>query len=208
MNNNLRMLQKRNKNNKFSQTHGMSYSKIYGVHKAMIQRCLNSNDTSYKNYGERGIKVCHEWLDKENGFMNFYKWAISNGYEEGLTIERIDVDGNYEPKNCTWITNKEQQNNKRTNVLITYEGETLNMRQWSNTIGISEKIIENRKRRGWAEKDLLKEKYEGKVNKEMEEKIIKLYKTNKFSARQIGKLVNLSHTTVRFYINKNKEVSK
>ena len=80
-------------------------------------RCYNTNSSSYKNYGARGIKVCDEWL---NDFMNFYNWAIDNGYKDGLTLDRIDVNGNYEPSNCRWITSSEQRYNTRRNRLIQY----------------------------------------------------------------------------------------
>lgn len=98
--------------------HGQYYQKIYWVWSSMKKRCYNSNHPTFKNYGARGIKVCDEW---KNSFQSFYEWAIKNGYESGLkqgecTLDRIDVNGNYEPSNCRWVSMKEQQNNKRNNV--------------------------------------------------------------------------------------------
>lgn len=90
--------------------HSLSYTKLYKVWGGMKTRCYNPNFMYYCNYGGRGIAICKEWKDD---FSNFYKWAISNGYREGLTIDRINNDGNYEPSNCRWITRAEQNRNQR-----------------------------------------------------------------------------------------------
>ena len=112
--------------------HGMSNTKLYGIWSGMKSRCKNPNDNKYRYYGSRGISVCDEW---EN-FEPFLEWSIDNGYTKGLSIDRIDVNGNYEPSNCRWTTMKEQQNNKRNNVLLTYEGETRSIAQWANELGV------------------------------------------------------------------------
>ena len=91
--------------------HGLSKTKNWNVWQSMLQRCNNSNSKDYPNYGGRGVKVCEEWLE----YINFYNWSIENGYCEGVSIDRINSNGDYEPSNCRWITNKEQQNNKRNN---------------------------------------------------------------------------------------------
>lgn len=87
--------------------------RIGNIRSSMIQRCTNPNDKNYDKYGKRGISVCDEWADKENGAKNFYNWAIENGYKPGLTIDRIDNDGNYEPSNCRWADNTTQCHNQR-----------------------------------------------------------------------------------------------
>jgi len=114
-------------------------TRLYGIWRGMKTRCtINDSFThSWDRYGGRGIRVCFEWSNSENGFYNFKKWSNSNGYTDKLTIDRIDNDGNYEPSNCKWSTNKEQARNKSTNVLIEYLGEIKPMCQWCEEYGIS-----------------------------------------------------------------------
>ena len=102
----------KNKPNHYKK-HGLSGHRLSVIRNGMISRCYNQKADSYNAYGGRGIKICDEWKNKETGMLNFYNWAVANGYKDGLTIERIDVDGNYCPENCTWITPKEQYYNKR-----------------------------------------------------------------------------------------------
>lgn len=122
-----------------------SYSKLYGVYKHMKERCYNKNHRSYHNYGGRGIKVCDEWL---HNFVNFCIWAIGNGYTVGLEIDRIDNNKGYSPDNCRWATRKQQANNRRTNVLLTYNGKTQTMKQWAEELNIPYDTIKRRRLRG------------------------------------------------------------
>lgn len=100
--------------------HNKSNTRLYHIYQGMLNRCYLKEHKYYKNYGGRGITICEEW---RNNFMNFYNWAIKNGYQDNLTIDRINNNGNYEPKNCRWITIREQSENRRTNTLYEYQGE-------------------------------------------------------------------------------------
>ena len=100
-----------------------------------------------KSYYDKGIKVCDEWLH-ENGYLNFKEWALNNGYADGLTLDRIDNDGDYEPSNCRWATIKEQANNRSTNSVYEYEGMRKTLTEWGEYLGISRSTLKDRQRRG------------------------------------------------------------
>ena len=120
-------------------THGYScdYPKLYGIWCSMKSRCENKNREKYKDYGARGINVCDEWKDAEK----FCKWSLENGYKEGLQIDRIDVNGNYEPSNCRWVTPKVNSRNRRNTVFLTINGETKCVAEWCESIKISQYTI-------------------------------------------------------------------
>lgn len=116
---------------------GYKTERLYRIWASMKQRCLNPNCSGYKNYGGRGIKICDEWLD----YILFREWALSNGYDQNAqkrecTIDRIDVDGNYEPHNCRWVNWKSQMKNQRKTILITYNGITETRKWWAEKLGI------------------------------------------------------------------------
>jgi hypothetical protein len=129
---------------KNSKKHGLSNNRLYRIWAGMKSRCYNYDMENFDLYGGRGIKVCSEWLDKNNGFMNFYNWATKNGYQENLTLDRIDTNGNYEPSNCRWATWEEQANNKRSNHYITYNGKTQTLSQWSRELNIKRDVLYDR----------------------------------------------------------------
>lgn len=128
-------------------THGLRHTKIHSVWHDMKTRCYNKNCKSYKRYGERGITVCEEW---RNDFKAFYDWAMANGYKEGLTIDRIDVNGNYEPKNCRFVTAKVQSRNTSRNQYVTCCGQTKTIAEWAEIKGMKYFTLWNRiYRLGW-----------------------------------------------------------
>ena len=131
------------------------HPRLYRVWQNMLARCSNPNNKKYQDYGARGIVVCPEW----HSFPNFVEWSYSYGYDENseygeCTIDRIDVNGNYEPNNCRWVDLKIQGNNKRNNVLIEYNGENHTITEWSEKLNIPRHTIENRFRRGYPLEDI------------------------------------------------------
>lgn len=132
--------------------HGGYGTRLYHIWCGMKKRCYDCTDKDYKNYGERGIKICNEWLDD---FEIFQKWALNNGYQEDLTIDRINVNGNYEPSNCRWATTIEQSNNKRNNKLITIANRTMTMTMWAKERNINKNTVQSRLRSGWTELEAL-----------------------------------------------------
>lgn len=128
--------------------HGGKGTKLYEVWYSMRKRCSNPKSQHYAEYGARGIRVCAEW---ENDFSVFRDWATSNGYVEGLTIDRIDNNGNYEPNNCRWVDRYVQCNNQRTTVHIEYNGETHTLHEWAKIIGINPTTLYHRiYKRNWS----------------------------------------------------------
>lgn len=121
----------------------MKNTRVYRVWQSMKSRCNYKSVNGYKNYGGRGITVCDEW---KNDFMNFYNWAMANGYKEGLSIDRIDVNGNYCPENCRWITMQEQYYNKRNTVYLTYKNKTQSLLDWCIELNLDYALIKRRLR--------------------------------------------------------------
>ena len=121
--------------------HGKYGIRQYRIWIMMKQRCYNPKTPTYKHYGGRGITVCDEWL---HNFQAFYDWAMANGYADDLTIDRKDVNGNYEPSNCRWATSEEQHTNTRRNVYFEYNGEKLTLSQLAHKYNIPVETLWNR----------------------------------------------------------------
>lgn len=146
---------------KRSTTHNQSNNRIYMTWQDMRKRCYNPKNVGYHNYGGRGIKVCQEWQE----FLPFYNWSMNNGYKDNLTIDRIDVNGNYEPSNCRWITRKEQGFNRRNNHLLTFNGKTQTMKEWSIETGLHYDCIRGRiNDYGWSVEKALTTPSRGRKN--------------------------------------------
>lgn len=133
-------------------SHGKSKTRLFRIWAHIKDRCNNKKNQSYKNYGARGITICDEW---KNDFMSFYKWSLSNGYKKELTIERIDVNGGYNPDNCTWIKKEEQNKNTRRSVFLTYKGKTLCVAEWARKINKSKETLYSRIKKGWSIEKIL-----------------------------------------------------
>ena len=128
-------------------THNMSQTRLYRTWAGIKARCYYTSQPAYKSYGARGIKMCDEWL---HSFDAFAKWALSNGYQDDLTIERIDNDKGYNPDNCKWIGLGEQANNRHSNIKITYKGDTRNLSEWCKIYGKDYYLVHNRMYKlGW-----------------------------------------------------------
>jgi hypothetical protein len=136
--------------------HGFSKTPIEQVRNSMMKRCYNPKNAQYKDYGGRGITVCEEWRTNP---VSFYIWAIQTGYDNTrhnntrnkFSLDRINNDGPYSPDNCRWATRTEQGRNKRSNHLITYNGEAKTMKEWSEITGVSYSTLRSRKNSGWSD---------------------------------------------------------
>ena len=136
--------------------HGGKGTKLYEVWCSMKRRCELPSVQSYKRYGGRGISVCEKWKES---FVEFRDWAYKNGYKDGLSVDRIDNDGNYEPSNCRWVTMKEQANNQSVTLKIEYKGEKKTLSEWAEILGIKRHTLYHRiYKLGWSTERAFSEK--------------------------------------------------
>ena len=124
--------------------------RLYRIYYGMKTRCYNETEEAYIRYGKRGISICDEW---KNDFFKFQEWALSTGYQDDLTIDRINNDGDYEPSNCRWADAKTQSNNRRGVRLISYNGDTHTVSEWSDILGFPKSILYSRLSNGWSVDD-------------------------------------------------------
>ena len=159
---------RRDSNNTKKTTHGLSKTRIYNTWHAMKGRCKLESNANYPRYGGRGISVCKEWNDS---FDEFYKWAMANGYQDGLSLDRIDNNGNYCPSNCRWVTRDVQNNNREVSRNITYNGETKNLAEWCREFGLPYlRIWERIYLYGYTFEEAIKEPAYNRCGKQQKEK--------------------------------------
>lgn len=143
--------------------HGFSNKeRLYNIWKGMRQRCNNPNNPSYEHYGGRGISICDEW----NDYANFRNWAYANCYDDTLSIDRINNDGNYDPTNCRWVNNEVQTNNQSKNRMIEYNGCKYTMSQLAKELGLSYSSMQHRIERGWIIERIVNQKQRKSPKKE------------------------------------------
>lgn len=144
-----------------NKTHGQSNTRLYQTWQNMRERCYSTKNKVYDYYGGRGIGVCDDW---RYNFSSFYEWAMQNGYNDKLTIDRIDVNKGYSPDNCQWVTMKQQCRNKRNNLYLDYNGESISMAELAERTGMNYSTLQDRIRRGFnLEKSLSKTNYARKL---------------------------------------------
>ena len=144
--------------------HGLKNTRLFRIWSNMKTRCYNDHSPSFKWYGARGITMCNEW---RNDFKLFYEWAMSNGYRDDLTIDRIDNDGNYCPENCRWETTKSQALNTRRNHLVEMNGEIKSLSEWCEILSINYRTVQDRLKRGWSHEEALTEPVQTKFRKKV-----------------------------------------
>lgn len=151
-------------------THGESQTRLYNIWCGIKNRTSKSTDAKHKkDYYDRGIRICKEW---EHSFETFRDWALSHGYKDNLTIDRIDNDGNYCPENCRWTTNYVQSNNRRSNRNYTFNGKTQNISQWARELDISEDMLRDRLViLGWSVEDALLKPSQRRQQTEQQKKL-------------------------------------
>ena len=172
--------------------HNKSNTRLYNIWEHMKHRCNNPNSKRHEFYYDKGIKVCDEW---QNDFMNFYNWAINNGYQDNLTIDRINNDGNYEPNNCRWATVTEQNNNQSTNIKIKYNNNIYTMKQFCKKYNLKRETLDYRLKNNWDIEKI--------INTPTQSKKSILYNGIYYTAKELAIKFNLKLGTLRTRLNRN-----
>lgn len=183
-------------------------SRLNAIYHDMKTRCYDINFKYYKNYGGRGITICDEWLNSEiinlganggrctKGWLSFKEWALSNGYTDKLSIDRVNNNKGYCPENCRWITNKEQSNNRRSNRLVTYKGKIKTLSEWCDEFKIDyDTVIARLNKYHWPIEKALETKEDTRLK-------VVFYKGRKQSIAAWCKELGLKHGTVYARINR------
>lgn len=170
--------------------------RLYRIWSHMIRRCYKQKSNDYKNYGARGIIICDDW---KNSFLNFYDWSMCNGYNDTLSIDRIDVNGNYEPDNCRWVDLTVQNNNKRTNHIITVNGYTDTIANCCRKFNVSIDVILDRLKLGWSVEKAFNCQLKKKYN-------LLTYKNETHSIKEWSKLSNIPYHTLLYRIKQNWDI--
>ena len=133
---------------------------LYEIWHGIVRRCHDPRRKDYHKYGGRGIRVCEEWRGTaaihswtREGYKAFEEWALSHGWKEGMTLDRMNNNSGYRPNNCRWISKKAQAYNRKTNIYISAKGQTKTLTQWANETGIPDYVICKRRKRGWTDEE-------------------------------------------------------
>lgn len=169
--------------------HGQKQTRLYNIWCGMRERCNNPNSQAYKDYGGRGISICKDWQDD---YMNFYNWSINNGYDEKLTIDRINVNGNYEPTNCRWADTKTQCNNTRYNIMITYQDKTQSLKLWCEELNLNYDMIRAR----WGNPSWKDKSIEEILFTPNQKQILITYNNETHTISEWSKITNIRHNVI------------
>lgn len=173
--------------------HGKWNTRLYGIYSGMKSRCRNANNPRYKNYGGKGIKVCDEWL---NDFNAFYNWATTNGYKDDLSIERIDINKDYEPSNCCWIPLSQQSKNKSNNIYVYLDGERETLFDYCKKHDYNYDLVRNRITRWhWS--------LEKALTKDTDKKRHFEYNGKKYNYYELSKITGLTVPSLKWRLNNN-----
>lgn len=186
--------------------HGERFSRLYKCWDSMKERCFSKSHPSYKDYGGRGITVCAEWLD----YVPFSRWAKSNGYRDDLTIDRIDVNGNYCPENCRWVDFKTQANNKRTNRVLEIDGSKRTLQEWADISGNSFALILWRLDAGKPVKNAV---FDPPMKKNWSHKqgthgVMRTAFGHTLNTKQWSELLGVKRTTLGLYLKRGKTIEQ